>query len=111
MKHVIYDGKAFLTTDEVADTLMSLTSQLGSVHRSNIVELPTFDEAGRESSIQIIVSASSQMSTVPAASTEPDPDTNSAATRLRDQVTAVHPRGLSFDDDPATIHPGNPDTI
>ena len=111
MKYVIYDGKPFLTTDEVADTLMSLTSLLGSVHHSNIVELPTFDPGGTESSIQIIVSASSQMSTVPAGSAEPDPDTTSATTRLHEQVDAVHARGLSFEDDEPTFHPGDLDPI
>lgn len=112
MKYVIYDGKSFLTTDEVADTLMSLTSQLGSVRRSNIVELPTFDQSGTESSVQIIVSASSQMSTVPAESPDPDPDTTAATTRLREQVSAVHPRGLSFDDDDVTkLHPGDLDPL
>lgn len=83
MKSVKYGTETFLTSDAVADALLTFAATLRGIDHGQLVTVPTVEPDGSEASISIVISPGVPMLSRPSVSEVTDPE----AIALIEQMT------------------------
>lgn len=82
MKIVSYAGQQLVTTDDVADSLVTLAAAIASEGESDAVEIPIILN-GRQDAADLVVGVGNDLLVGPHDSEESEPDFSAHAARLR----------------------------
>lgn len=82
MKIVSYAGQQLVTTDDVADSLVTLAAAIASEGESDAVEIPIVLN-GRQDAADLVVGVGNDLLVGPHDSDDPEPDFSAHAARLR----------------------------
>jgi len=83
MKSVKYGTETFLTSDAVADALMTFAATLRGIDHGQLITVPTIEPDGSDGSISIVVAHGIPLLSRPSVSEIPDPE----AIDLLEQMT------------------------
>jgi len=91
MKRITYSGGSFLTSNEIADELMSLTANLGRLNTAQTVDIPVVNETGDVEVIELVVGPASQLTSRAETSAYGDPIDETALSGLRTRIALLDP--------------------
>lgn len=91
MKRISYSGGSFLTSDAVADALLQLTAALGRSGSAETVDVPTVNESGDISALQLVLGPASQLTSQSEKSTVSDPDAPETVIEIERLAALVGP--------------------
>jgi hypothetical protein len=83
MRRVSYSGGSFVTTNEVAEALVSLITILANGHRTQTIEIPALNDDGHLIRVVLIVGPLSELISIPEHSPWPTPDLADTVTYLQ----------------------------
>jgi hypothetical protein len=103
MKRITYSGGSFLTSDEIADELMSLTAELGRINSADTVEIPVISDSGGIELMELVLGPASQLTSRSELSPFDDPADSESLTHLRDRIALLGPARPVSETTPAAV--------
>ena len=98
MKIVSYAGQQLVTTDDVADSLVTLAAAVAKEGEADAVEIPIL-VGGREDCADLVIGVGNDLLVGPHEFHDPEPDFSEHAARL--QTHRLYPETVETDDDGA----------
>lgn len=103
MKIVSYAGQQLVTTDDVADSLVTLAAAIASEGESDAVEIPILVN-GAEDCADLVVGVGNDLLVGPHHSDDPEPDFSAHAARLQSHRLYPDPFDADGEDGPGDWH-------
>lgn len=91
MQRLHYTGDTILMADDTAAALLEYASALAEGNTSDIVTVPAVDEAGAETTAELLIGPASQLYTMPATEVEEVPGDPAVIAELRLRAAKLRP--------------------
>lgn len=89
MKNVVYGETKVMTGDAIAEAVLAYAAALGENGTTDIVEVPTFDEAGCAATAELLLGPASQVLIEVAPDDELEPEDDDLVNELTRRTDAV----------------------